>query len=132
MTTADEQIQSASPGVTLIVTGVRVEVVPAAEVTDGQRVTLTCRSSGPLPENTNYIWFLNSRPLKQTEPQNKQLVLDAVSSQDAGSYSCAAGAEETISAQKTLTVYRKPWRLVAGGVSAVLLVVLIVIFFLLR
>ncbi|XP_044200792.1 uncharacterized protein LOC122976405 [Thunnus albacares] len=64
------------PGVTLIVSGLEVKLHPAV-VTDGQRVTLTCSTSCPLTDDTNYIWYLNSRPLTVPESQNKHLVLDS-------------------------------------------------------
>ncbi|XP_014824492.1 PREDICTED: sialoadhesin-like isoform X3 [Poecilia mexicana] len=81
-----------------------VDVRPAAEVTEGQRVTLTCSTSCPLSENTNYIWYLNSRPLSLTKTPNKHLIIDAVSSRDEGNYSCAV--EMISSVGKTLTVLR--------------------------
>ncbi|XP_039469153.1 uncharacterized protein LOC120440539 [Oreochromis aureus] len=67
------------PGVFLIVTELRVKMSPSAVVTEGQRVTLTCSTSCPLTDNTNYIWYLNSRPLTPRENQNKHLILDTVS-----------------------------------------------------
>ncbi|XP_038585979.1 sialoadhesin-like [Micropterus salmoides] len=100
------QKQSDLPGVTLVVTGLRVKFTPSAEVTEGQRVTLTCRTSCPLTDNTNYIWYLNTRPLTLPENQNKHLVLDPVSSQHAGNYSCAV--KNSISShERTLTVQGK-------------------------
>ncbi|XP_035992561.1 uncharacterized protein LOC105924886 [Fundulus heteroclitus] len=117
------------PGVTLIVTELRVDLRPAAEVTEGQRVTLTCSTSCPLSENTKYIWYLNSQPLRLTKTHNKQLTIDAVSSQDEGNYSCAV---ETISsAAKTLTVQRRTanWGAAAAGASAALLVFIPLIVF---
>ncbi|XP_014873216.1 uncharacterized protein LOC106936614 [Poecilia latipinna] len=118
------------PGVTLIVTDLLVDVRPAAEVTEGQRVTLTCSTSCPLSENTNYIWYLNSRPLSLTKTPNKHLIIDAVSSQDEGKYSCTV---ETISsAGKTLTVLRGRtvnWGPVAAKISVSLLVCLLLSMF---
>ncbi|XP_051240481.1 uncharacterized protein LOC127354553 [Dicentrarchus labrax] len=100
--------QSDSPGVTLVVTGLEVKFTPSAVVTEGQRVTLTCSTSCPLTDNTNYIWYLNSRPLTLPENQNKHLVLDPVSSQHAGNYSCAVKTHNNISSrEKTLTVHSK-------------------------
>ncbi|PWA32572.1 hypothetical protein CCH79_00015096, partial [Gambusia affinis] len=97
-----ERKSSRFPGVTLIVTGLLVDVQPAAEVTEGQRVTLTCSTSCPLSENTNYIWYLNSRPLSLTKTPNKHLIIDAVSRENEGNYSCSV---ETIhSTGKTLTI----------------------------
>ncbi|XP_030595389.1 uncharacterized protein LOC115786960 [Archocentrus centrarchus] len=75
ITTENELKQSDVPGVILIVTELRVEMSPSAVVTEGQRVTLTCRTSCPLTHNTNYIWYFNSRPLTPRENQNKHLIL---------------------------------------------------------
>uniref|UniRef100_A0A669CPI9 Ig-like domain-containing protein n=1 Tax=Oreochromis niloticus TaxID=8128 RepID=A0A669CPI9_ORENI len=124
-TTENEEVnQSDFPGVTLIVTELRVKMSPSAVVTEGQRVTLTCSTSCPLTDNTNYIWYLNSRPLTPRENQNKHLILDPVSREDAGSYSCAVKTNKDISsAPKTLTVQSitGTWTPAAAGVSAALL-----------
>ncbi|XP_042073889.1 uncharacterized protein LOC102314278 isoform X1 [Haplochromis burtoni] len=101
---------------------------PSAVVTEGQRVTLTCSTSCPLTDNTNYIWYLNSRPLTPRENQNKHLILDPVSREDAGSYSCAVKSNKDISsAPKTLTVQSitGTWTPSAAGVSAALLVLIL-------
>ncbi|XP_023189148.1 uncharacterized protein LOC111608551 isoform X2 [Xiphophorus maculatus] len=124
----DSRKSSHFSGVTLIVTGLLVDVRPAAEVTEGQRVTLTCSTSCPLSENTNYIWYLNSRPLSLTKIPNNRLIIDAVSRQDEGNYSCSV---ETINSPgKTLTVQQSTttflattvtWILAAAGLSVFLL-----------
>ncbi|KAL3996823.1 ethanolamine kinase [Sarotherodon galilaeus] len=90
------------PGVMLVVTGVKVTVTPSAVVTEGQRVTLTCSTSCPLTDNTNYIWYLNSQPVGH---QTKHLILDPVSRENEGNYSCAVNSPQNISsAEKALTV----------------------------
>ncbi|XP_025760826.1 uncharacterized protein LOC102077027 isoform X3 [Oreochromis niloticus] len=157
-TTEYEEVnQSDFPGVTLIVTGerasmrssdsaqnhqtssriqsntagipeLRVKMSPSAVVTEGQRVTLTCSTSCPLTDNTNYIWYLNSRPLTPRQNQNKHLILDPVSREDAGSYSCAVKTNKDISsAPKTLTVQSitGTWTPAAAGVSAALLLLIL-------
>ncbi|KAI3352536.1 hypothetical protein L3Q82_005484 [Scortum barcoo] len=123
----NEEKQSDSPGVTLVVTGLKVTLAPSAVVTEGQRVTLSCSTSCPLTDNTNYIWKLNSRPLTPPQNQNKHLVLDPVSSQHEGRYSCAVKTDtrEIISAEETLTVQtEKQTAAAAAGVCAVLLVLI--------
>nr|XP_046228486.1 uncharacterized protein LOC124050225 [Scatophagus argus] len=94
------------PGVTLVVTGLNVTVTPSAVVTEGQRVTLTCSATScPLTDNTNYIWYLDSRPLTLPQNQSKHLLLDPVSWQHAGNYSCALRTQKnTKSPEITLTV----------------------------
>ncbi|XP_039469231.1 carcinoembryonic antigen-related cell adhesion molecule 1-like [Oreochromis aureus] len=120
--------QSDLPGVFLIVTELRVKMSRSAVVTEGQRVTLTCSTSCPLTDNTNYIWYLNSRPLTPRENQNKHLILDPVRGEDAGSYSCAVKTNKDISsAPKTLTVQSitGTWTPAAAGVSAALLLLIL-------
>ncbi|XP_039470033.1 uncharacterized protein LOC116311931 isoform X2 [Oreochromis aureus] len=132
----EEVTQSDFPGVTLIVTELRVKMSPSAVVTEGQRVTLTCSTSCPLTDNTNYIWYLNSRPLTPRENQNKHLILDPVSREDAGSYSCAVKTNKDISsAPKTLTVQSITGTRIraAAGVSAALLgLILLTVFLCIR
>ncbi|XP_040892393.1 uncharacterized protein LOC121180808 [Toxotes jaculatrix] len=90
------------PGVTLVVSGLKVRMTPSAVVTEGQRVTLTCSTNCPLTGDTTYIWYSNSRPLTLPGNQNKHLVLDPVSWQHAGNYSCAV--KNITSPVETLTV----------------------------
>ncbi|XP_039858178.1 uncharacterized protein LOC120715298 [Simochromis diagramma] len=129
ITTENEEVKQFDfPGVTLTVTELRVKMSPSAVVTEGQRVTLTCSTSCPLTDNTNYIWYLNSRPLTPRENQNKHLILDPVSREDAGSYSCAVKTNKDISsAPKTLTVQSitGTWTPAAAGGSAALLVLVL-------
>ncbi|XP_027138150.1 uncharacterized protein LOC113746486 isoform X3 [Larimichthys crocea] len=129
--------QSDFSGVTLVVTGLTVKFAPSAVVTEGQRVTLTCSTSCPLSDNTNYIWYLNSRPLTLPENQHKQLVLDPVSSQHAGNYSCAVKTHNMLSSfEKTLTVHSNTGKwtaaAAAGGVAVLLVITALIVFFWVR
>ncbi|XP_076585128.1 uncharacterized protein LOC143319796 [Chaetodon auriga] len=123
--------QSDLPGVILVVTGLKVTFAPSAVVTEGQRVTLTCSTSCPLTDITNYMWYLNSRPLTLPQNQNKHLVLDSVSSQHAGNYSCAVKTPQNISShEKTLTVHTTAgttWKAAAAAAAGVCAVLLILI-----
>ncbi|XP_008303996.1 sialoadhesin-like [Stegastes partitus] len=123
------------PRVTLVVTGLSVWVRPA-EVTEGQRVTLTCSTSCPLSGNTTYTWKLNSEPLTLPLSQNKHLVLDPVSIQHAGSYSCAVRIGETTmaSSEKIVTVQRvtETFAAAAGVGAAFLIITPLVVFFWIR
>lgn len=108
--------------------GLKVILYPEV-VTQGQRVTLTCGTSCPLSTDTAYIWYLNSQPLTLPENQNKHLVLDPVSSQHAGNYSCAVGIgkRNISSTEKTLTVISVieiETLAAAAGAGAALLVII--------
>ncbi|XP_042340356.1 carcinoembryonic antigen-related cell adhesion molecule 21-like [Plectropomus leopardus] len=97
--------QSGFSVVKLTVTGLKVKFTPSAVVTEDQRVTLTCSTSCPLTDDTNYIWFFNSRPLTLTGSQNKHLILDPVNSLHAGNYSCAVKTQRDFtSPEEALTV----------------------------
>ncbi|XP_062243693.1 uncharacterized protein LOC133953670 isoform X1 [Platichthys flesus] len=122
---------SAAPGVTLVVTDLRVKFSPSEEVTEGQRVTLTCRTICPLTDNMNYIWYLNNQPLNLTKTLSKYLVLDPVSSEHEGNYSCKVKMLQKSSHQKMLTVHSKIKETqTAIGYVALLLVVIPIIVFL--
>ncbi|CAI5681142.1 unnamed protein product [Oreochromis niloticus] len=108
------------PGVFLIVTELRVKMSPSAVVTEGQRVTLTCSTSCPLTDNTNYIWYLNSRPLTPRENQNKHLILDAVSRENIRNYSCGVKTNKDNTTAQWLPA-------AAGGFAALLLIIIILL-----
>ncbi|XP_042169224.1 B-cell receptor CD22-like isoform X2 [Oncorhynchus tshawytscha] len=94
-------------GTTLSVTGLQVAMTPAT-VTEGQRVTLDCRTICTLTDNPNpsYIWYKLGQRLTN---QNNSLILNPVSSEDAGRYSCAVeGFEDLHSPEETLTVKYGP------------------------
>ncbi|TWW54941.1 hypothetical protein D4764_0240580 [Takifugu flavidus] len=106
---------------------IKVKISPSTEVTEGDRVKLTCSTSCPLTNNKNYIWYLNDQLLQLPEHQNKHLVLDVVTPQHAGgNYSCAMNTQRDVrSPEKTLRVQSSSlkWTLAAAaGVGAALMV----------
>lgn len=63
-------------------------ISPAAEVVEGQMVTLSCRSGlSPTPD-IRFSWYLNGALL--LEGPSSSLLIPAASSTDAGSYYCRA------------------------------------------
>ncbi|KAJ8358144.1 hypothetical protein AAFF_G00030100, partial [Aldrovandia affinis] len=84
-------------GFTLSVTDLQVEVNPAT-VTEGQRVTLTCRTTCILSGSPTFIWYKNKNklPLSTTNLYNNDLQFTA-SSEDSGSYSCGVRDHDNLS-----------------------------------
>nr|XP_023405825.1 sialoadhesin isoform X2 [Loxodonta africana] len=80
----------------------RLLISPAAEVAEGQAVTLTCRSGlSPTPE-TRYFWYRNGVLL--LEGPSSSLVLPMASSTDAGSYHCRAQDSHSASGPSSLAI----------------------------
>ncbi|XP_053085652.1 B-cell receptor CD22-like [Pangasianodon hypophthalmus] len=103
------------PGVTLTVTDLQV-IAPAA-VTEGQSAVLTCKTTCSLTDPT-FIWYKNSRGLTTKTTKSNEVHLQRVSSEDAGSYSCAVrGYEHLPSPAQTLSV-RYPPKKVSVSISS--------------
>ncbi|XP_067260002.1 uncharacterized protein [Chanodichthys erythropterus] len=85
------------PGVQLDVTDLQVET--QQRVKEGDSVTLTCKSSCSLTEQTTFIWFRNTLRFTRGIVKENQLHLQSVSRSDAGNYRCGAvrGNEHLIS-----------------------------------
>ncbi|XP_058236676.1 B-cell receptor CD22-like isoform X4 [Hemibagrus wyckioides] len=95
------------PGVTLNVTDhLDVQITPA-EVTEGQSAVLTCKTTCNLTDPT-FIWYKNSHHLTTKTSEGNEVRLQSVSSEDAGSYSCAVRGYEHHSPAQTLRVRYGP------------------------
>uniref|UniRef100_A0A4W5PPW7 Ig-like domain-containing protein n=1 Tax=Hucho hucho TaxID=62062 RepID=A0A4W5PPW7_9TELE len=102
--TTDEGRFSGLPGVILTVTDILLEMDPMS-VSEGERVTLRCRTKCTVGLNPTYIWYKNGQRLNNPITSYNSLILDPVGSEDAGNYSCAVGCFERInSPEETLTV----------------------------
>ncbi|XP_017296406.1 B-cell receptor CD22-like [Kryptolebias marmoratus] len=113
------------PGVMLVITGLKVTATPSAEVTEGQKVTLTCTTSCPLTD-TVYIWYFNSQPLDLPEIQSKHLVLNPVGHQHAGNYSCAVKTPQNInSTTEALTVKARQQSVMINNILKLAVILLI-------
>ena len=77
-------------------------------VTEGERVTLTCRTTCNLSGSPTFIWYKNRSPLSFTN----QIHQFSSSSEDRGTYSCAVkGNEQLTSPAVALNVrceYKRP------------------------
>ncbi|KAK6305793.1 hypothetical protein J4Q44_G00245730 [Coregonus suidteri] len=94
--------------VSLTVTDVVLEMDPTS-VSEGERVTLTCRTKCTLDPITAYSWYKNGQPIPNSNTYSPVYSLLPVSSEDAGRYSCAVeGHEDLPSPEETLTVRYKP------------------------
>ncbi|XP_049325482.1 B-cell receptor CD22-like [Astyanax mexicanus] len=107
LTDVEGQKWMRSPGIKLRVTELHVE--SPGEVTEGESAVLTCKTTCSLTDPT-FIWYKDGRPLTTEMIQkNQQLHLQTVSSEDAGSYSCAVrGSEHLPSTAQTLRVRHPP------------------------
>ncbi|KAL6482192.1 hypothetical protein MHYP_G00102720 [Metynnis hypsauchen] len=80
------------------------------EVTEGETADLTCNTTCSLTDPT-FIWYKDGRPLTTKTTKNNQLHLQTVSSEDAGSYSCAVrGSQHLNSTAHSLRVRYPPKR----------------------
>ncbi|XDV15887.1 hypothetical protein PO909_015836, partial [Leuciscus waleckii] len=93
------------PGVQLDVTDLQVET--QQRVKEGDSVTLTCKSSCSLPEQTTFIWYRNTQRI--TDGTVNQLHLQSVNRSDEGNYSCGVtGHHHLISPAVHLNVEYPP------------------------
>ncbi|KAL1246703.1 hypothetical protein QQF64_034366 [Cirrhinus molitorella] len=80
------------PGAQLDVTDLQVETQQS--VKEGDSVTLTCKSSCSLPEQTTFIWYRNTQRLTKGIVKENQLQLQSVSLNDSGNYECAVSGNQ--------------------------------------
>ncbi|XP_065151280.1 sialoadhesin-like isoform X4 [Paramisgurnus dabryanus] len=89
---------SGVPGVQLDVTDLQVETKQRVKV--GDSVTLTCKTTCSLTEETTFIWYRNKQRFTKGIKTLNQLHLRSVSRDDSGVYRCAAavrGSERLLS-----------------------------------
>nr|XP_055062404.1 uncharacterized protein LOC129445257 [Misgurnus anguillicaudatus] len=102
VTNVEKQEYLGYPGVQLNVTELSVEI--PEEVVEGKSAVLLCKTTCILANSTKYIWYKNKSPLSESFSSNK-LILQSVSRDDEGNYSCAVRGDEHLkSPAVTLTV----------------------------
>ncbi|XP_056128087.1 B-cell receptor CD22-like [Rhinichthys klamathensis goyatoka] len=94
------------PGVNLTVTDLQVE--SPERVTEGDSVSLTCKSSCALTDRATFIWYRNSQPLTERRDRNNELLLQSVRREDSGRYSCAVDGHTHVSPAVQLYVMYPP------------------------
>ncbi|KAI5611123.1 B-cell receptor CD22-like, partial [Silurus asotus] len=81
-----------------------LQLIAPAEVTEGESVNLTCKTTCSLTDPT-FIWYKNTHDLTTNTFKSNELHLQRVSSEDAGSYNCAVrGSEHLPSPAHNLSV----------------------------
>ncbi|XP_064857178.1 uncharacterized protein LOC115126155 isoform X2 [Oncorhynchus nerka] len=125
--TTDEGRFSGLPGVMLTVTDILLEMDPTS-VSEGERVTLRCRTQCTVGLNPTYIWYKNGQSLTNPITSYNSLILDPVSSEDAGNYSCAVeGLERILSPEETLTVRWKQISVLTAAVGIIVVVLVLIL-----
>ncbi|XP_069061342.1 sialoadhesin [Pleurodeles waltl] len=86
----------------------KVLISPSAEVREGETVTMTCMATRSEDVVSRYVWFKNTKWLK--ESSERSLIFEAVASGDAGSYNCKSESKDgsATSPPRTLTVRYAP------------------------
>ncbi|XP_037399210.1 B-cell receptor CD22-like [Pygocentrus nattereri] len=114
ITNVEKERWAGEPGVQLRVTELHVEA--PEEVTEGQTADLTCKTTCSLTDPT-FIWYKNGHPLTTKTIKNNQLHLQTVSSEDAGSYSCAVGGSQHLRSTAHSLRVRYPPKNVSVSIS---------------
>ncbi|KAK7161056.1 hypothetical protein R3I94_003895 [Phoxinus phoxinus] len=97
---------SGYPGVTLNVTDLQLE--SPERVTEGDSVTLTCKSSCALTDRATFIWSRNSLKILTESNFSNKLSLNPVRREDSGRYSCAVDGHTHISPAVQINVTYPP------------------------
>nr|XP_055033326.1 B-cell receptor CD22-like [Misgurnus anguillicaudatus] len=95
------------PGVTLDITDLQVKS-SGEKVMNGHSVTLTCKSRCSLTDRSTFIWFKNTQSLSQRTNRNNELILQSVTREDSGNYSCAVQGHNLTSPHHYINVIYPP------------------------
>ncbi|XP_051560052.1 B-cell receptor CD22-like isoform X2 [Myxocyprinus asiaticus] len=102
------------PCVYLQVTDLRVEI--PQEVIERNSALLFCETSCNLGNSANYNWYKNSKPFSGSLSTN-ELLLQSVSSDDTGNYSCAVTQHEHLPSPAVTLSVRYPPKKVSVSIS---------------
>ncbi|XP_042573174.1 B-cell receptor CD22-like isoform X2 [Cyprinus carpio] len=102
------------PGIDLKVTELRVEI--PEEVVEGESSVLVCKTTCNLSDKTNFTWYKNSKSLSESI-DSYQLLLQSVSSDDSGNYSCAVRDQKHLLSPAVTLSVRYPPKSVSVSIS---------------
>nr|XP_055060149.1 uncharacterized protein LOC129443915 isoform X2 [Misgurnus anguillicaudatus] len=109
------------PGVQLKVTELRVEIH-----NEGNSTVLFCKTTCNLSSKTKYIWYKNKSPLSESFSSNK-LILQSVSRDDAGNYSCAIRGDKHLKSPAVRFGSNTVLHITAGIAAALICVCIVVV-----
>ena len=111
---------SISSIITLLFLSALQVLMDPANVTEGDRVTLTCNTTCSLSNSPTYIWYKNLHAISSTHTAGHTLNIPSVSIEDTGSYSCAlTGHEVQRSSERILSVRCKYVRFITSFVMKI-------------
>ncbi|KAI5089722.1 B-cell receptor CD22 [Silurus meridionalis] len=114
ITNEDKERYLGYPGVILRVTD--LQLIAPAEVTEGESVILTCKTTCSLTDPT-FIWYKNRHDFTTNTFKSNKLHLQRVSSEDAGSYNCAVRGSEHLPSPAQYLSVRYPPKSVSVSIS---------------
>ncbi|KAL7845248.1 hypothetical protein AOLI_G00234400 [Acnodon oligacanthus] len=114
-TNIERERYSFYPGVTLNVTGLRVE--SPERVSEGDTTRLTCTTTCPLTDGPTYIWYKNGRRVDRNEEDTNVLPLQPTRIEDTGIYSCAVRGYEHLPSPAVALSVRYPPKNVSVSIS---------------
>lgn len=81
-----------------------LQVESPERVTEGDSVSLTCKSSCALTDRATFIWYRNSLKILTESKFRNTLILNPVRREDSGRYSCAVDGHTHVSPDVHLNV----------------------------
>nr|XP_055060158.1 uncharacterized protein LOC129443918 isoform X2 [Misgurnus anguillicaudatus] len=111
-------------GVQLKVTELSVEI--PEEVVEGNSAVLFCKTTCNFTSSRKYIWYKNKSPLSESFSSNK-LILQSVSRDDEGNYSCAVKGDEHLKSPAVTLMILTGNNLVAENIFTVGVILAVII-----
>ncbi|XP_076133807.1 B-cell receptor CD22-like [Alosa pseudoharengus] len=93
-TNVDKHKFTGVTGISLQITDLQIVSTSKESVTEGDNVTLTCKTTCTLTGSPSFTWSKDGRPVEKKQIINNQLQLHPVSREDEGNYTCAVGGHE--------------------------------------